>query len=181
MPTTRANTASEAAKNEQFSARVPRSEPLTTKGHALGTKVGNDAAPEYHAETFPAGTAPQEFSHQPNAEGEVPGQALNEFATERTGATEIGATSQDVYTGYGKPMQGQEEREKRGAHVRTNKKERTGLAGTGASDGIDSVRLKGADLPEGVNKGTRGKDSSNYPGATERFPESAETVAAERD
>ncbi|KAK9420835.1 putative SMP domain-containing protein [Seiridium unicorne] len=182
MPTTRANAASEAAKHEEFSGKIQASDPITTKGHAPGVKVGNDLRPEYHAEVFPAGTAPEEFSHQPNAEGEVPGQQFNEFSTESTSASETlgGATSQTVHTGLGKPVQGQEEREKRGAHVRTNKKEGTGLEGVGASVGIDSVRQKGADLPEGVSKGTRGKGSDDYPGATERAPESAESVAAER-
>lgn len=177
MPTTRANAASEAAKNEEFSAKVPPSEPLTHKGHAVGKLVGNDAYPEFHAEQHPAGTAPREHTFQPNTEGEVPGQALNEGASARTSASDtlVGSTSQTVHTGLGKPVQGDE-----ASTDTSNKKERSGLAGTGASTGIDIARQKGADLPEGVTKGSRGKGSDNYPGATERVPESAESVAAER-
>ncbi|KAH0052237.1 hypothetical protein KCU72_g6372, partial [Aureobasidium melanogenum] len=40
-----------------FHASAPRDEPLTTTGHQPGKLVGNDAAPEFHAETLPAGTA----------------------------------------------------------------------------------------------------------------------------
>lgn len=43
-----------------FHASAPRDEPLTTTGHQPGKLVGNDAAPEFHAETLPAGTAPPE-------------------------------------------------------------------------------------------------------------------------
>lgn len=105
LPTTRANAASEAAKREDFSAKVRPSDPLITKGHAVGVKVGNDAAPEYHAETFPAGTGSKEHTHQPNAEGGVSGQALNEFPTAHMDPLDMpGATLQSVYTGLGKPL-----------------------------------------------------------------------------
>lgn len=43
-----------------FHASRPRDEPLTTHGHQPGKQVGNDAVPEFHAQTLPAGTAPPE-------------------------------------------------------------------------------------------------------------------------
>ncbi|ETS84465.1 hypothetical protein PFICI_02490 [Pestalotiopsis fici W106-1] len=176
MPTTRANAASEAAKHEEFSARKPASEPLTRKGHAVGTKVGNDAIPEYHAEVFPAGTAPQEFSHHANTEGEVPGQAFNEFDTTRTSASDTltGADSQTLNKGLGKPVKGQEENKMKGGHSRSSGRKSGGLAGVGAPAGIDSARLQGADL------GKHHKGLGEHPSATEEFPQSAEQLASER-
>lgn len=43
-----------------FHASAPRDEPLTKSGHQPGKLVGNDAIPEFHAQTLPAGTAPPE-------------------------------------------------------------------------------------------------------------------------
>ncbi|KAH8648428.1 hypothetical protein BX600DRAFT_475241 [Xylariales sp. PMI_506] len=175
------NTESLASQNIQFHSRVPPSEPLTTKGHKPGVKVGNDAAPEFHVETYPAGTAPRENAFEPQTESEIPGRAANPEADMfTTDARESlpGATSQQVHTGLGKPLQGQEGRELHGEH-RKRKKEGTGIASRGGSTGEDTVRQLGADLPEGVSKGTRGKFHPDYPGAEERIPESAETVASE--
>ncbi|KAI0476594.1 hypothetical protein GGR56DRAFT_675045 [Xylariaceae sp. FL0804] len=174
------NTESMAQKGEEFSSRVPPSEPLTTKGHAPGVLVGNEAKPEFHLEKHPAGTAPRDGrTHEPDASGELSAQALG---TQPSAADTLpGATSADVHTGLGKPLQGQEEREKKGAHPHGRKKEGTGLAGVGAASvGVDSVRAKGADLPEGVEKGTRGKGSDEYPAAEERPPVNAEQLASER-
>ena len=64
---------------------------------------------------------------------------------------------------------------------RVNKREGAGLGGVGASVGVDVSRQKGADLSEGVEPSSRGKVSAEYPSASERLPESAETVAAEHD
>ncbi|GAB7348808.1 hypothetical protein MBLNU459_g7525t2 [Dothideomycetes sp. NU459] len=72
-----------------FHASRPRDEPLTTHGvsaqplathwtkackaqsdllqqHKPGKMVGNDAAPEFHVETLPAGTAPPDRTFKPN-------------------------------------------------------------------------------------------------------------------
>ncbi|GJC85536.1 hypothetical protein ColLi_08374 [Colletotrichum liriopes] len=88
-------------KQGEFHPSVPRSEPLTTKGHAPGTKVGNDAYPEFHAQAYPAGTAPKENTFQPNVQ-ETPGQALNPEARTYTAANDFpGATSADVHAGLG--------------------------------------------------------------------------------
>ncbi|KAI1260370.1 hypothetical protein F5Y18DRAFT_256332 [Xylariaceae sp. FL1019] len=153
----------------EFHDRVPPSEPLTRKGHAPGVLTGNDRVPEFHAETHPPGTAPPEHTFQPRPEGENLGQS-SETATSAAD-TLGGASSADVYQGYGKPMQGQTNRELHGEHLGKRKKERSGLEGTGASAGVDTVRAKGADLPEGVHRGVRGND---YPGAEEKVPTSAD-------
>ncbi|KAI1073530.1 hypothetical protein F5B20DRAFT_501203 [Whalleya microplaca] len=167
------------AQQGEFRSRVAPSKPLTTKGHAPGVKVGNEAVPEFHMETHAPGSAPREATHQPRpAEGEEYASYSAPSASETLG----GATSADVHAGLGKPMQGQEGRELHGAHLGRRKKESAGLEGVGASVGVDSVREKGADLPEGVYKGGKGgKGSVDYPGAEERVPVSAEEVAAERN
>ncbi len=166
----------------EFHSRVHPSEPMQKDGHKPGVKVGNDAHPEFHAEQYPPGTAPEELSFQPRPTGEVPVQALNESSSLMTNTTDTlpgSTTSADLHTGLGKPIQGQESRET--DRKRANKREAAGLEGVGASVGVDMARQKGADLPTGIERDyTRGKASAAYSGATERVPESAETVAAER-
>lgn len=165
----------------EFRSRVPPSEPLTKGGHKPGVLVGNDRVPEFHAETCPAGTAPRENTYQPRPEGEVPAQAYNDNNIASAADVALqGATSADLYTGMGKPIQGQEKREIEKPSGGHRKKERTGVAGRGGSDGVDIVREKGADLPEGVEKGMRGKASDEYPRAEDRVPASAEEIASER-
>ena len=79
--------------------------------HAPGVKVGNDAAPEFNAQTLPAGTAPSDRTFAPNAQNEIPGQAMNPNISKETWTsaqdTIGGATSADVHTGYGHPGSGQ--------------------------------------------------------------------------
>lgn len=169
----------------EFRSRVPPSEPLEKGGHKPGVKVGNDALPEFHAEQYPAGTAPAERTFQPRPTGEFAAQAHDPDQTQ-TNRTETlpGATSADVNTGHGKPLQGQENRELQHGGKRAHKREGAGLEGVGASVGVDIGRQKGGHLPGGgVETGSeaRGKASAAYPGATERVPESAEAVAAEFD
>lgn len=170
------NTEAMAGKaGEQFNNRVPGSEPLTTKGHKPGVLVGNEAVPEFHAETYPPGTAPREATFTSNVDesGATSAAAGAPSAADTLG----GSTSADVHAGYGKPMQGQTSQEIHG----TEKKNRSGLEGVGASAGVDSVRQKGADLPEGVHHGVRGgKTSADYPAAEEQEPVGAESLAAER-
>jgi len=169
------------ANQGEFHSRVPPSEPLTTKGHAPGVKVGNDAAPEFRAQTLPTGTAPADRTFQPNTRDEIPGQANNPNISKETWTsaqdTIGGATSADVHTGYGHPGSGQTSIELHGKR----KKERSGLTGVGANSG-DPIRERGFDID--APKGTRGKSGENRQdilGAEERVPESAEAVAAERD
>ncbi|KAE8151721.1 hypothetical protein BDV25DRAFT_128527 [Aspergillus avenaceus] len=90
---------------------------FTDKGHQPGRKVApQDYAPEFHAETYPPGTAPASNSYTPNTQSEVGGQALNpnverthgkESTKTSAGDTLMGATSQDVHTGLGHPGAGQ--------------------------------------------------------------------------
>ncbi|KAK1957425.1 hypothetical protein LY78DRAFT_686223 [Colletotrichum sublineola] len=162
-------------KQGEFHARVPPSEPLTTKGHKPGVKVGNDAYPEFHAQAYPAGTAPKENTFQPNAQ-DIPGQALNPDTATYTAPDEFpGATSRDVNTGLGKPLQGQTSNEVRGAHPRHRKKERAGLEGVGAS--IDNFKERRLDVD--YDPEARVKHISEVPGAEERYPATAEEVASE--
>ncbi|MCJ1484043.1 hypothetical protein MMC06_004211 [Schaereria dolodes] len=122
MSATRNENATNSVSNQQtndlgqFSSHVPRSEPLTTHGHKPGIKLGNDAAPEFSAQTLPAGTAPTDRTFAPNSTFEVPGQADNDAvlrshgkeSTQTTAESTLGgATSGDVHTGLGKPAQGQ--------------------------------------------------------------------------
>ncbi|KAK8070516.1 hypothetical protein PG997_010719 [Apiospora hydei] len=166
------NTESMAAKHEEFSSRAtsPASWSATTR------------TPSSTPRRCPPAARPREATHQPRpAEGENLYQSNEGGGAAKAAATLTGATSQDVYQGYGKPMQGQENVELRHDGQHTSKHVGSGLAGVGAADaGYDSVRAKGADLPEGVTKGSRGKATDAYPTAEERLPESAETVASER-
>ncbi|TVY56159.1 hypothetical protein LCER1_G003310 [Lachnellula cervina] len=177
-----ANRNPESVSNQgEFHSRVPRSEPMTTKGHAPGVKVGNDAAPEFSAQTLPAGTAPAENTFQPNTQSSIPGQANNPNISKETWTSAQdslpGATSADVHTGIGHPGSGQTSNELHG----TEKKERSGVAGRGGSDGTDTVRERGQDIdfPKGT-KGYSGVNREDIQGAEEREPVSAEFVASER-
>lgn len=176
-----ANRNPEAVSNQgEFHSRVPRSEPMTTKGHAPGVKVGNDAAPEFSAQPVPQGTAPSGRLFTPNTQSSIPGQANNPDISKDTWTsaqdTIGGATSADVHTGLGHPGSGQTSNELRG----DGRKDRNGLTGVGA-DQTDSFRERGLDIDH--PKGTRGKSGENredIPGAEEREPVSSEFVASER-
>ncbi|KAL9583163.1 MAG: hypothetical protein Q9212_002868 [Teloschistes hypoglaucus] len=119
----------------EFQPHKPRDEPETTHGHKPGVLVGNDNAPEFSAKTLPAGSAPADRTFKPNNISEVPGQADNpdvlrshgKESTHTTASSTLGgATSQDVHTGMGKPIQGQTVSDAKGAQG-------GGLAGVGAS------------------------------------------------
>ncbi|KAL6874563.1 hypothetical protein HDV57DRAFT_503923 [Trichoderma longibrachiatum] len=177
-----------------FHAHKPPSEPMTKGGHKPGVKVGNDRFPESHLETYPPGTAPEESSYRPNPISEIPGQANNPDVHPEARSDPLdfpGATSQDVHEGPGKPLQGQEGREKAAqlpgkkhtdsrVHPRGRKKEGDALGTIAAeADRVDPVREHGWDLPEGIHKGMKGKASDDWPTASERVPEAPDHVAAE--
>ncbi|GKT95339.1 hypothetical protein CT0861_05711 [Colletotrichum tofieldiae] len=168
-------------KQGPFHPRAPRSKPLTTKGHAPGIKVGNDVYPEFHAQVYPAGTAPKENTFQPNAP-DIPRWALNPEVRTYPAADDFpGATSADVYAGLGKPLQGQTSRELHGGKPgrRKRKKERAGLEGVGAS-GKDNFRHRRLDVdPEPDSRG-KTKNAWAIPGAEERWPVSAEQLTSKR-
>ncbi|KAF2642091.1 hypothetical protein P280DRAFT_468540 [Massarina eburnea CBS 473.64] len=96
-----------ANQEGEFSSRVPGSEPLTTSGHQPGKKVSPaDHAPEFHAQTLPAGTAPAESTFTPNPD------VNNQNVPQSASATLNGADSKDVHTGLGHPGSGQTSQEK---------------------------------------------------------------------
>lgn len=162
--------------------------------HKPGNEQGHDAVPEFHAEVHARGTAPPEHSFTPNPINEFPRRVSPSSAEspEYAEPPELpGATSKDVHTGLGLPLQGQLGREVNPqlpgkkitgerSHPRGRKKEGTGLVGVGAEPTKDIVRERGWDLPEGVERGSRGKHTAEWPGAEERVPDTAETVARER-
>ncbi|KFA47460.1 hypothetical protein S40293_02092, partial [Stachybotrys chartarum IBT 40293] len=164
----------------EFHSRVPPSEPLTKKWHAPGIKVGNDAIPEFHAKTYPPGTAPAGNSFRPNSTGEVPGQALNPDVEEATEApdTIIGATSRDVHRGYGHPGAGMTSQERHGRQGGKHRHGRSGLEGVGAS-GSDPIHEHGFDRDYPLGQRGYVGDPENMPGAEDRIPASAEEVASE--
>jgi hypothetical protein len=176
----------------EFSARVPPSEPLTTKGHQVGKKVSPaDHAPEFSAQVLPAGTAPKDKTFTPHPENEVPGQADNPDVVGRADPLDFpGATSGDVHTGLGHPGSGQTSTELHGS----GKKERVGLAGAGAQGGTglreDGMNREFRELARERGMGEHGPINSRprdggaggeVEGAENKVPVGAEEVAAERD
>ncbi|KAL0930708.1 uncharacterized protein CTRU02_214783 [Colletotrichum truncatum] len=177
----------------EFHARVPPSKPMASKWHKPGNELGNDAVGEFHAEVHSKGEAPPEHTYKPNPVGEFPEQYLSSDSNSssyRNPPEMPGATSKEMHKGLGLPLQGVESRElnsqlpgkknsdKRG-HPRKRKKEKAGLVGVGVEPRKDPVRTRGLDLPEGVEKGSRGKHTADWPGAEERMPATADVVAAE--
>ncbi|KAH7009996.1 hypothetical protein EDB80DRAFT_416788 [Ilyonectria destructans] len=161
----------------EFSSRVPRSEPLTTKGHAPGVKVGNDAKPEFHLETHSPGTAPADRSFAPQPQHEIPGQALNPDMQNGTSATQTlpGATSADVHQGYGHPGEGMTSKE---LHGGKRKHAGAGLEGVGASSS-DPIHERGFDSDHEKGQRTTSGDTEEWQVAEERIPVTAEELASE--
>ncbi|KAF4547531.1 Hypothetical protein D9617_40g012700 [Elsinoe fawcettii] len=130
----------EAAVNSQgtsgqFHSSVPRSEPLTTHGHQPGRIAGEkDAAEEFTAETLPAGSAPASKTFKPNNISDIPTTgATSGQETTSASDTIVGATSGDVHTGLGKPIQGQSSSEQRHDGKPHRAGDGGGLEGVGAS------------------------------------------------
>ncbi|OBT48189.1 hypothetical protein VE00_01083 [Pseudogymnoascus sp. WSF 3629] len=137
----------------EFHASVPPSKPIEADKHAPATKVGNDAAPEFHASTQPSGSSPASRTFKPNPKNTVPGQSP-ELSSPDTWvdaeSTITGATSQDVYKGMGKPVQGQT-----AGDLRHHTSQRSGLEGVGTS-AEDSIAKRG--LERDVPKGGKTRD-----------------------
>ncbi|KFY69738.1 hypothetical protein V499_09790 [Pseudogymnoascus sp. VKM F-103] len=137
----------------EFHASVPPSRPIEADKHAPGTRVGNDAAPEFHASTQPRGSSPASRTFKPNPKNTVPGQSP-ELSSPDTWvdaeSTITGATSQDVYKGLGKPVQGQT-----AGDLRHHTSQRSGLEGVGTS-AEDSILKRG--LERDVPKGGKTRD-----------------------
>ncbi|KAJ6121194.1 hypothetical protein N7523_005474 [Penicillium sp. IBT 18751x] len=183
----------ESVSNQKgsFKPSIAREGPITDKGHKPGVKVNEaDQRPEYHMEAFPPGTAPASNSYTSNA-NEIGSQADNPNVLRSHGKestytspadTLTGATSKDVHTGLGKPLQGQSgvELAHDGAHGR--KKQPSGLEGVGASredHGIERkfVDQRGLDREEAANAGARGNKADRA--AEDMRPEGAETLDTE--
>ncbi|KAH7126183.1 hypothetical protein EDB81DRAFT_889883 [Dactylonectria macrodidyma] len=157
----------------EFSSKVPPSEPLTTKGHAPGVKVGNDLKPEFHLETHPPGTAPEDRSFEPQTQNEIPGQASNPDMQGGTSVSETlpGATSADVHQGYGHPGEGMTSQE---LHGGKRKRVGAGLEGVGAN-ASDPIREQGLDVDHEKGHNT----DTDWALAEEREPVTAEELASE--
>ena len=164
--------------------------------HQPGRKVtAADNAPEFSAQTLPAGTAPADRTFSPNPVSEVAGQALNPDASDNsedaaatsTSAADTlgGATSADVHTGYGHPGQGMTSNELRHDGKHTASKDGSGLVGTGAghTSELKTANPRSDERQRALDKddAVPGRPNTDMLGAEEMIPVSAEEVAAERD
>jgi hypothetical protein len=165
----------------EFHASVPASKPTSGDKHAPGVKVGNDAAPEFHATTQPSGTAPASRTFESNTKSALPGQSpelSNSGTWVDAESTITGASSQDVYKGMGKPVQGQTT-----GDLRHQTSQRSGLEGVGAN-AEDPISKRGLD--KDVSKGgktrddVRAEERATMADVSDREPVSAEGVASER-
>ncbi|PWY89913.1 hypothetical protein BO70DRAFT_358927 [Aspergillus heteromorphus CBS 117.55] len=178
------------AKQGEFKPAAERTGPIEKRGHQPGRKVApSDFVPEFHAESYPPGTAPASSSYRPNPVNEVGGQALNpnverahgkESVKTSAADTLIGATSQDVYTGLGHPGSGQTSQELHHDGQAGRKGQSAGLEQVGAFQTgkyerqIPSQRGLERDEARPGQRGDKGALS-----AEDRIPEPAETAAAE--
>ncbi|KAK8194425.1 hypothetical protein M8818_007616 [Zalaria obscura] len=175
----------------QFGSHIKPSEPMEKGGHKPGVLASeNDRAPEFSAQTLPAGSAPADRTFKPNNISEVPPvtdvRDDNDPEAERTTAADTigGATSADVHTGLGHPGQGQTSNELRHDGSKGRAKQTHGLEGVGAS-GVPAANLVDAHDPQFANQ--RGIDEEEAkprgnlggPPAEDRLNETSETVAAE--
>ncbi|MCJ1475492.1 hypothetical protein MMC13_004155 [Lambiella insularis] len=181
------NADAQGEQQGEFSSKVQPSESLTTHGHKPGVMVGNDDAPTFSAKVLPAGSAPADRTFQPNPINETPGQANNDDTLRSHGkestytsaeSTLGGATSGDVHTGLGKPVE---------LSKRETNKTGSGLVGRGASgapSGNMMVDERKTPSQRGLERESgylAGKKSTKDEGAEELPNVSAEEVAAERD
>ncbi|KAI1059009.1 hypothetical protein LB507_004099 [Fusarium sp. FIESC RH6] len=169
-----------------FHARIVPSEPGVHNWHKPGNEQGNAAKPEFHAQTFPPGTAPVENSFTPRTVGyNIEENTSEDEDLDYPALSMPGSTSKDIHNSidalHGKPLQGQENREARGVHPRKRKKERSGLEGVGASTTrsvFDKVRDTVADKPE-AEKGQRGYTGEREGGLAAERAEAIPPVTAE--
>ncbi|KAJ6160326.1 hypothetical protein N7470_003722 [Penicillium chermesinum] len=178
------------AKQGSFKPSIAPDAPQTTKAQARCEGQRSRPAPRIPYGDTPSGTAPASNSYTPNAD-ETGSQANNpnvlgsqdkEATYTSAGDTLMGATSQDVHTGLGKPLQGQTNVELAhdGAHGR--KKQTSGLEGVGASSGGRGIERQFPDQralekEEGAAAGTRGNKADRA--AENMNPEPAETMDRE--
>ncbi|UKZ74401.1 hypothetical protein TrVFT333_002068 [Trichoderma virens FT-333] len=169
----------------EFHARVPPSEPMMKGGHQPGIKVGNDRLPESHLETFPPGTAPPNHPSD-----QIPRQKSQARPTTPKSTPLAGQTPRLPRRHIKGRLEGREVASQlpgkkhtgtRTQHPHGQKEAGTGLGAIAANvNKTDPVREHGWDLPEGVEKGARGKGSENWPGAEDVEPVKADEIASER-
>jgi hypothetical protein len=145
--------------------------------HKPGVLVGNDAVPEFNAQTLPPGSAPSNATYTSNTQ-ETPAQATYN----KTSASDSlgGSSSADVHTGLGKPAQGMTSNE---LHHDGGKKP----DGMGGPEGVGgSARQATVDphAPEMAGQRALDKDEAvigrgGAADAQDRLNETAETVAKE--
>lgn len=138
---------------------------LTLPKHKPGVLVGNEAVPEFTAKTLPPGSAPSDRTFKPNSAHSEADNDDDPEATTSASDTLVGATSGDVYTGLGRPVQGQSsaELEHNGYHHR--KRPETGLVGIASGvhatdhpvDEGEQPGQRALEKEEGVHAGKRGE------------------------
>lgn len=137
--------------------------------HQLATKnAPADFAPDFHAKTYPPGTAPEDSSYTARMEDKTGGQANNpdvershgKESTKTTAESTLrGATSKDVHRGLGHPGVGQTNNEIRHNGEHGRKHQANGLEGVGTyrQDRVERnlADQRGIDR-EGVHGGEHG-------------------------
>jgi len=166
----------------EFNPHKPRDEPMEKSGHQPGQLVGNDAAPEFHAQQLPAGTAPKSSTFKPNPVDETPGQANNPDASETATAADDfpSATSADVHTGLGHPGSGQTSASIRHDGKPKREREGKGLQGEGGTgmQGEESAEAKSL-LRDHVGGPNNAKQhNASFEGAESKESVTAEEVAS---
>lgn len=163
---------------------MPTYPPLHSRDHAAnilqhqpGKLVGNDAVPEFEAQTLPPGSAPASKTFQPNVTPSA-GPDQTDFEG-HPAAGDMGSTSADVHTGLGHPGAGQSS-----AELHDNTQARQGLEGAGAKTVLQSdIDTKDPKFAEHrvihSDVAETGRGNVGGPSAEERVPESAQTVAKE--
>lgn len=143
---------------------------LTLSKHKPGVLVGNEAVPEFTAKTLPPGSAPSDRTFKPNSANTIhPTSETDDNkdpdATTSASDTLGGATSGDVYTGLGKPVQGQSSAELEHNGYPHRKRPETGLVGVAGGvyatdhpvdEGVQPEQ-RALEKEEGVYAGKRGE------------------------
>ena len=147
---------------------------LTISQHQIGKLVSEaDRAPEFHAQTLPAGSAPAKDTYTPNPD------INNQKTFTSASSTLVGADSGSVHTGLGHPGSGQSSQSLRDNSVQSGGS--GGLAGLKENHGQGNVAdLK--DDPTHAKQRNLGRDEAGTRGnvgglaAQEKEPESAAQV-----
>ena len=155
-----------------FTSHVPHSEPMMKGGHKPGVKASpRDKVPEFHAKTLPPGSAPPSATYTPNPD--LNGQGIHQDAS----TTLNGASSADVHDHLGHPGAGMSSQELHDDRRPPNSNF-VGLKEVSVKNdkvtGKDPLFAHQRNLGP-VPAGQRG----GQPLAEDRYPEGAETVAAE--